>query len=327
MVISEPVTLTNFKAGGSVGSALAKALVKTGKHTVTAITREGSKSQIPAGVNVVKVNYDDEDSLVNALKGHQFVAISLAVMAPADTHAKLVKAAAKAGVPWVMPNCYGTDVANKTLSNENLTGKGVYPGIEAAEEAGISYIVLSCGFWYEHSVAQGPTFFGFDVNKRNATLYDDGKTIITTSTWQQCGRAFAALLSLKELPEDENDKSPTISQWRNKLLYIKSFRISQRDMLDSLQRVLGETDKDWTIDYEPSADRYKRAMGLLKQGDRSGYTMAMYSRTFFPNGDADSETKYGLANDELGLPKEDLDEASKRAIDLTEGGYNYFTRH
>jgi putative NADH-flavin reductase len=52
---------------GSVGEYITKHLLSTGKHTVTAITREGSKSEIPSGVKVAKVNYDQSETLVEAL--------------------------------------------------------------------------------------------------------------------------------------------------------------------------------------------------------------------------------------------------------------------
>ncbi|EEU46772.1 uncharacterized protein NECHADRAFT_36605 [Fusarium vanettenii 77-13-4] len=315
-------------AGGSVGQYLARALLQTGKHTVTAITREGSTSKIPEGAKSVIVDYENEDSIVAALKGQQFLAISMSVTAAPGTQEKIIAAAAKAGVPWVMPNCYGTDFTNASLAEENMTGQSVLPGIKAIEDAGVSsWIAMGCSYWYEFSIAQGPQWYGFDFsdNQRKVTFYDDGKTQINTSTWLQCGRAIAALLSLKELPEDENDKSPTISQWRNKPMWISSFLISQREMLDSIQRVTGTTDKDWEIEYEGSHERWSRAMDMLKKGDRRGWAMGMYARTFYPNGDGNIEAKYGLANDVLGLPKEDLDEATKRALEMVHSNYNYFT--
>ncbi|KAH7157770.1 hypothetical protein B0J13DRAFT_542698 [Dactylonectria estremocensis] len=312
-------------AGGSVGKYLAEALVASGLHTVTAISRSGSTSKIPSGVKVASVDYDDEDSLIAALKGQQFLAITMSVFAAPDTQDKVIKAAAKAGVPWIMPNCYGTDVHNKELARENLTGELVLSGIKTIEDAGVSsWITMCCSFWYEFSVAQAPQWYGFDFPNKKITFYDDGKTRINTSTWLQCGRALAALLSLKELPEDENDKSPTISNWRNDSMCISSFLVSQREMLDSVQRVTGTTDKDWTIEYEGSKARWERGMKLLQSGDRSGHALAMYARTFFP-GDGDFESKRGLDNEVLGLPKEDMDEASRRAMELVEGGYNYMS--
>ncbi|KAI7761579.1 hypothetical protein ACKAV7_008963 [Fusarium commune] len=314
-------------AGGSVGKYLAKYLIATGKHTVTAVTRKGSTSKVPEGARTVTVDYDDENSIVEALRGQQFLVISLSVSAAPGTQEKIIGAAAKAGVPWIMPNCYGIDITNKSLAEENLTGGSVFPGINAVEENGVSsWIAMCCSFWYEFSLAQGPEWYGFDLtgDKKKVTFYDDGNTRINSSTWDQCGRAFAALLSLKVIPDDVNDKSPTISQWRNKPLYISSFLISQREMLDSFQRITGTTDKDWEIEYEGSKERWQRGMDLLKKGDRSGLGLAMYARTFYPNGDGNFEAKYGLANEALGLPKEDVDEANTRALKMVEDNYNYF---
>ena len=86
---------------------------------------------------------------------------------------------------------------------------------------------------------------------------------------------------------------------------------------------MGTTDDDWTIEYEGSEARYKRAMEMLNSGDRRGFPMAMYSRTFFPNGDGNFGAKYGLANSFLGLPEEDMDEATKRMLEMVDRGYNY----
>jgi hypothetical protein len=277
---------------------------------------------MPAGVKAVKVDYDDQESLVNALKGQQFLIISLAVTAPKDTQAKIIKAASKAGVTWIMPNCYGTNVFDKKLGDENLTRPGVIPGIELIEEEGVSsWIAMCCSFWYEFSLAMGPCWYGFDFKNKRVTLIDDGKTRINTSTWDQCGRAIKALLSLKELPEDENDKSLTVSNWRNQPLLISSFLVSQRDMLDSVHRVMGTTDADWTVEYEPHKERYQRGMELMKTGSHLGFGICLYTRTFYPNGGGNFEETQGLANDALGLPKEDFDEATKRAIGMVQGGF------
>lgn len=299
--------------------------MKTGRHTVTAITRLGSKSTIPEGVKVANVDYDNETSLVNALKGQQFLFISVSLAAPQDTQDKLIKAAALAGVPWVMPNGYGTDLLNEKLAEENFTGKGTWAGPRAVEEKGVSsWVIMCCQFWYEYSLSAADWAWGFDFNNRKVTFYDDGNTRINTSTWQQCGRAAAALVSLKVLPEDENDRSVTLSQWRNKPLYIASFLVSQREMLDSVHRVMGTTDKDWEITFETSKDRYSRGTKAMFSGDKNGFKIQLYARTHYPNGDGVIQAK--LANDALGLPKEDFDEATKRGVELWKSGYNAFAR-
>ena len=86
------------------------------------MTRAGSQRTLPVGVKIAEVNYDDEASLVSAFQGQQFLVITLSVRAPPDTHSKLVKAAVKAGVPYVMPNTYGLDKENESLAEESLIG-------------------------------------------------------------------------------------------------------------------------------------------------------------------------------------------------------------
>lgn len=302
---------------------MTEVLVKTGKHTVTALTRTGSQSPLPSGITKIYVDYDNEASLVSALRGQEFLIISLAVAARPGTEALIMAAAAKAGVPWVMPTCYGTDIENKALMAENLTGRGVFANIDAAERNGLSWTTMNCSFWYEYSLSMGPTCYGFDIANQSATFFDDGTTAISTSTWLQCGRAAAAFLSLKVLPEDEDDEAtPTMARWRNRPLFVSSFRASQRNMLDSLHRVLGTTDGDWRIEEVDAAARYKEATALLGTArGHQGFQTCLYTRTFYKDGGGDFERK--TANKALGLPVEDIDEATGRAVELakvTEAG-------
>lgn len=106
-----------------MGKFIAQELVKTGKHTVTAITRSDSTNKLPEGVSSVNVDYDDEKSLVGAMKGHQALIITLAVTALPGTQSKLIKAAAKAGVPYIMPNAWGTDPLNEGLMQDTFFQK------------------------------------------------------------------------------------------------------------------------------------------------------------------------------------------------------------
>ena len=149
------------------------------------------------------------------------------------------------------------------------------------------------------------------------TFFDDGNTKMNTSTWPQCGRAIAGLLSLKVLPEDENDKSPYLAQFKNNYVRLSSFCVSQREMFESVKRVTGTTDADWKIDSEPTGERYKRGLELLGQGSMAGFAMQLYTRLFYPDGSANYEASQGLENDILGLPEEDLDEYTKKAEEFS----------
>lgn len=104
-------------ATGSVGEHITEYLLKNGKHVVTAITRADSKSKMPNDVKVAKVNYDDQSTLVDALKGQDVLIITMKA-GEREAQGKLIEAAAKAKVSWVMPNEYGPDVVGKPKMGE-----------------------------------------------------------------------------------------------------------------------------------------------------------------------------------------------------------------
>ncbi|KAH8664723.1 hypothetical protein BX600DRAFT_413882 [Xylariales sp. PMI_506] len=303
-------------ATGHVGKFFTEALLQTGKHTITAITRAESKAALPAGVHRVEVNYDDHQSLVTSLRGQQFLIITIGVRAPRDSQSKLLKAAAEAGVCYVMPSYYGNDIRNPKLSEDAL-GAGILASFKEIENLGLTYIALVCGTWYEWSLALGNEWYGFDIKDRKAVFFDDGKTIITTSTWLQCGRALAALLSLPE-----SGTNPSLLDWKNEPVYISSFRLSQRDMLDSFHRVLGTTDADWEITYESTEQRIKDGKEQFARGDFKGVAKQMYGLQFQRSRANELEYSRPVDNGRLSLPTEDLDEATKRAVDMGEGGWN-----
>ncbi len=306
-----------------MGKHIAEHLLKTGRHVVTAIARPSSTSKLPEGVQVARVDYsgDDDAALVEALRGQQVLIITMSVAAPSNAVSKLVRAAAKAGVPYILPNWFGHDAANDTLCNDSLLSHNRNSICAEIESLGISsYLLLVCSFWYEFSLGGGPDRYGFDFKKRSFVLFDDGNVAINTSTWPQCGRAIANLLSLKELPDDKTDRSPTLSQFRNGSIYISSFRLSQRDMFESVKRVTGTTDADWTITHESAEQRWKDGQAALQQGNMNAFTKMLYSRIFFPTGDGDYQSSRGLHNDLLGLTVEDLDEFTAIGVRMGENG-------
>ena len=284
---------------------------------VTAITRPDSTSKLPEGVKVARVNYfsDDDTALVETLRGQQTLIVTMAVTAPRDTISRLVRAAAKASVPYIQPNWFGHDAANDSLCYDSFLGESRDSTFAEIESLGVSsYLLLCCNFWYEFSLGGGPDRFGFDFQKRSLCLFDGGNVPINTSTWPNCGRALANVLSLKELPEDETDKSPTLSQFRTRGIYISSFRLTQRDMFESVKRVTKTADADWTITHESAEQRWKDAHAEVLQGNFAAFTKNMYSRMFFHNGDGDYESRRGLDNETLGLPAEELDEYTAIAV-------------
>ncbi|KAL8784324.1 MAG: hypothetical protein Q9213_004033 [Squamulea squamosa] len=309
-------------ATGTSGKFIVQSLLEKGKHNVTAITREGGSAQMPEGVTVKKVNYDEHSSLVSALQGQDALVITMGVRAPPDQQTKLINAAAEAGVAWILPNEFGYDSANEALCNDIMPNASKSQYTSLIEKLGKSkWIGFVCGFWYEFSLSGSPDRFGFDFKDRSLVMIDEGTQPISVTTFPQVGRGIAHLLSLPIHPENERDTSPTLSSFGNKYCYIASFVISQNDMLDSVLRVTKTDIKDWKITHENSKERYQKAKKRLQEGDFRALALVMYSRNFFPDGSGNHAATRGLDNDKLGLPKEDLDEFTNVAVKMVTEGF------
>jgi hypothetical protein len=323
LAITASFGITLVQAGGQFGKHLTEALLNTGNHTVTAITRPDSKSQLPEGVRAARVDYsgDDLGALVDALRGQQALIITMAVTAPRDTVSKLVRAAAQAGVAYVMPNWFGHDACNKQLCDDSFLSQMGEAIDTEINSLGVSInLRLVCNFWYEFSLGGGPDRFGFDFTKRSFIVFDKGDVPINVSTWPQCSRAIANLFNLKRLPENESDRSPTLSHFRGRPIYISSFRLSQLDMFEAVKRVTKTKSEDWTITQESAEERWKEGHAAVMQGNFGGFTKQLYSRMFFPNGDGDYESHRALDNEALSLPVEDIDECTAVGVRMGENG-------
>ncbi|KAK8034554.1 hypothetical protein PG993_009549 [Apiospora rasikravindrae] len=312
-------------ATGTVGSYIVDELLKAGKHQVTAITRHDSTAVIPDGVKVARVDYADHNSLVAAMRDQDVLIITMSVQAPKEAQLKLVDAAADAGVRWVLPNEWGLDQTNLSLADDAFMGPPSRAVRKHIEEKGVSsWIGVVCGFWYDFSLGGSPARYGFDFGGRSVTLFDKGTQPINTTTFPQVGRAVARLLALPTEGTSEGGsrgKKGSLADFRDGFVYVSSFCVSQKDMLESALRVTGTKLEDWKISHEGSAERYARGLQMMKEGNMGGFVQAMYTRTFFPNGDGVYEKSRGLDNELLGLPVEDLDEITKLAVDRKDDKY------
>jgi hypothetical protein len=308
-------------ASGNMGSHITQALLSSKKHVVTAITRTRAKERpvFPKGVVVREYSYEDYSSQVAALQGQDVLVILMSVSVPADTQNSLIKAAGDAGVAWILPSEWAGDPREIQLGKDIFVGpqkQAVRDFIAAVGKS--SWIGMVANFWYEFSLAGSPARFGFDLVNRAVTFYDRGAEAINVSTYAQCANAVANLLCLKILPEDESDGSTTLSHLKNTFVYISSFAISQKDIFASVLRVTETTREDWKITYQDCEERYKNGLARFEKGSKDGFEEAMYARMFYPGGEGNYEKKGLLHNTVLGLPVEDLDEATNRSVVLAE---------
>ncbi|KXS16160.1 NAD(P)-binding protein [Gonapodya prolifera JEL478] len=296
-------------AGGNVGKNIAEALLATKNFSVSALTRPNSPNSVPDGAIAKPVDYDVFSTLVDALRGQDVLIITLSVAAPPDTQEKLIRAAGEAGVKWILPNAWGgsSEAIHRDMPMFPVQSKAWALISEIGKS---SYIAVGTGFWYEWSLAIHDAF-GFDFANKKVILYDDGNTKLPISTWPQVGRAVASLLSL---PISDKAKGPSLDMYRNSQVFINSFFVSQNDMFESVLRVTATKREDWTVTFEPSAERFKTNMAELATGNRRAFGRALYARAMYPDGSGNFLKSHTTINDVLGLPTEDIDDATRAAI-------------
>ncbi|KAJ5132976.1 hypothetical protein N7448_007134 [Penicillium atrosanguineum] len=162
------------QANGNCGSFMTDALLKTSKHTVTALTRDNISLKHWSELSKTRM------LLVITLDGH----------ASEGTELTLIEAAGDAGVKWIMPNEWCPDTTDEALVKDVfvfhlLKILCLATARKAIVDYGkINFITLSTGFWYEWSLAI-PSALGIGLINHTATLFDEGETKVSISTWPQ----------------------------------------------------------------------------------------------------------------------------------------------
>lgn len=146
------VTLVGAK--GTIGAPILAALLAAG-HNTTVLTRPGSKPNFSSAVAVHVGDYGDENFVVSSLKGQDVLILALG-HAAYDAQVPLIKAAAKAGVPYIVPCEFGSDPTHPKLNAEIQLMNVKAPYRKLIEDLGVSsWIGVVNNPWVEFSIRLG----------------------------------------------------------------------------------------------------------------------------------------------------------------------------
>ncbi|KAI0548528.1 hypothetical protein F4679DRAFT_310942 [Xylaria curta] len=146
--------VTLVGASGTIGAPILSALLAAG-HKATVLTRPTSTAKFPSGVTVHAGDYSDEDFVVNSLEGQDVLILALAFTAY-DAQIPLIKAAAKAGVSYIVPCEFGSDPVHPKLNAEIQMMNMKAPFRKLIEELGVSsWIGVVNNPWVEFCISQG----------------------------------------------------------------------------------------------------------------------------------------------------------------------------
>jgi uncharacterized protein YbjT (DUF2867 family) len=288
-------------ASGQLGKPTLNSLLSKGVHTITAIQRDESTSKYPPEVVVKKGSFADESFLVRALEG-QDVLLVIVPIPNMDLGNLFIHAAAKAGVPYILPTEFGVDTPN--VENEHSMMAPKMARRRLIEELGVSsWIAVIVNFWLDANIQSG--LWGIHVGDRKAEIFKGADAKISTTTVSRSGEGIAVLLSL---PEAE------LAQYKNTSYYFSSFELSQRDIFDAVKRVTGTTDSDWSITEKDANEIIRESELKLKDGDGYAEWYRLFVM-FFQGAPGSNYEKKVVDLRKYGLPNENLDTVVKRAIE------------
>lgn len=274
-----------------MGTHIVQELVDQG-FNVTVFSRSSSSDNVPKGVVIKTVDYEDLESLKSALAGQDAVVSTLGSAALGAQQQKLADAALAAGIKRFIPSEFGINtrklqgqtigkiVGGKTKLVDDLI-------VKAGQNPNFTWTGLTNGMFFD--------LLGFDAKARTVAITDSGNEKFQTSTKSTIAKAVASIL-----------KHP--KETANQYLSIASVQPTQNEMLKIVEE---ETGGKWTVKRQSSAELVKTGEDKFAKGDYSAF-LELVAAHLYADG-ADHAVKDGeLANKLLGLPEEDLRESVRK---------------
>jgi uncharacterized protein YbjT (DUF2867 family) len=141
-----------FKATGNLGSIILSSLLSKNRFSITAITRESSNTSLPThpSLHVHHGSYDDMEFMSSALANNDILIIALGFMTSIETQFKILGAAAKAGIKWIIPTEFGSDNANPKMRDTVAMNAAKTPIREKIESLGMKWIGVATNPWFDY---------------------------------------------------------------------------------------------------------------------------------------------------------------------------------
>jgi hypothetical protein len=214
---------------------------------------------------------------------------------------RFIDAALAAGVKRFFPSesgPYSRDPKFSKLNQVILPAKASTVDYLRSKEPKMTWSSIVTGAWFDWGMKVG--FFGFDLASETVTLIDGGTSVFTTTTLSTVGKALVTML---QHPDET----------KNTYVFVSSFNVSQKDILGIAEKVNGQK---WTLKHITSEEVIANGRRRLAAGDFAGIMDLTRGGAFGKQGLGDSRP-YGLWNDRLGLPREDIEKAIRDVIQGT----------
>ncbi|CAF1203727.1 unnamed protein product [Rotaria sp. Silwood1] len=284
-------------ASGNVGKHVLSDLLADSSFKISVLSRTDSSVDFPSNVNIIQVSYSDKSTLVKALTGQDIVISTVGGEALLQNLDKiLIEAALEAGVKWFIPSEYGFDLDHSSASSIPFN----IPRLENIKllkqnQSRLAHTLISTGAFLDWGLDNG--FLCFDIPNHTATLYDEGKHLVSGTLLKNLGKAIIAILHHPEL-------------CLNKRIYIADVTFTQQDVLALLQKY---TNIKWTVKHVTTEDTLKKGQEEWTKGNfLDAYVAFILGLAYSGKGACDFEDK--INNKDLGLERISLEQIVHDAV-------------
>ncbi|PNW76810.1 hypothetical protein CHLRE_11g477200v5 [Chlamydomonas reinhardtii] len=221
-------TVAVIGGSGLLGKHIVNGLLENGHYDVTVVSRKGGDDSklapfVAKGAKIAHVDYNEQASLVVALKGQEIV-ISTVGAAALSEQPKYIEAAKAAGVRRFVPSEFGFDSGAPGV-REYFPAMGYkYATQDALRASGLEYTFVITGFFLE---TQFTNLFYWDVPGGKATVKGDTTQPFTLTSLVDVGRWTAEALL------DPASKNATV--------YLVGEVLTYEDAIKTVEKATGKT--------------------------------------------------------------------------------------
>ena len=275
-------------ATGNIGAPILKALLDA-NFEVTILSREGSTStdSLPshAGQKIVKVNFNDVDSITKALSGTEGVVSNVASHALLSQKT-IIDAALNAGVKRFLPSDFGSDLsakANAVPFNQPKIEIHQYLEEKAKSHPEFTYTFVTNGPFFDWCLKMG--LFG-DFKKHEMTLWDGGETKFSTTTLASVGKTVVGVFK-------------NLKATKNRDIRVADTTVSLNDIIAIAKDIDG---KEWTTKPASTNEAYEAGLAEMKKPEPN-MMMAVMNQLYKIIFNAEHGPDYSdkLDNEKVGL--------------------------
>lgn len=219
---------------GQLGRCLVDGLAAQSSHCIYVLSRNSSNIQLPSGVKVLQVDYDDTAALTKVLDGYNIDTIICALgilhAAASRSQLNLIRAAGASSVTRRFVLSSFESMHTKSQIESNPLARHVFDGIEEIEKTNLEYTRIVNGWFLDYyGMPHWPTHLHpwnsvINVERKWAVIPGDGTAEANFITTQDLCKFISKLIDLETWP---------------KVTYIIGDKISFNRLLQLAERARG----------------------------------------------------------------------------------------